>query len=141
MLHPSPTTALLLYTSTCKGTGEWAEYCSHTQRISDLWVERNGQWFDLFSQDTAAASSESDDAVLSAILSSEKHIVDALSRDDIEGFGTLLPDDVVDIWTDGIHLKPEWLRIMEQQKKDGYLFRDFRFEDPKLVRLGPIKLF
>jgi len=35
VLHPSPTTALLLYTSTCKGTGEWADYCSNTSRISD----------------------------------------------------------------------------------------------------------
>jgi hypothetical protein len=63
--------------------------------------------------------------------------VGTLSRDDIEGFGRLLSDDVVDIWTDGVHPKPEWLRIMEQQKKDGFLFRDFRFEDPRLVRLGP----
>jgi hypothetical protein len=137
VLHPSATTALLLYTSNCKGTGAWADYCSHTSRISDLFVQRNGQWLGLFSQDTQATSSESDDAVLNAILSSEKQIVDALSRDDIESFGRLLPDDVVDIWTDGVHLKPEWLRIMEQQKKDEYLFRDFRFEDPKLVRLGP----
>jgi hypothetical protein len=137
LLRPSANTALLLYTSNCKGTGTMAEVCSHASRISDLWVERNGQWVDLFSQDTQATSSESDDAVLNAILSSEKQIVDALSRDDIEGFGRLLPDDVVEIWTDGVHHKPEWLRSMEQEKKDGYLYRDFRFEDPKLVRLGP----
>jgi hypothetical protein len=137
VLHPSANTALLLYTSTCKGTGTWAEDCSHPSRASDLYVERNGQWLALFSQDTQATSGESDDAVLKAILSSEKQIVGVLSRDDIEGFGSLLPDDVVDIWTDGVHPKPEWLREMEQQKKDGYLFRDFRFEDPKLVRLGP----
>jgi hypothetical protein len=137
VLHPSANTALLLYTSTCKGTGTWAEGCSHPSRTSDLYVERNGQWLALFSQDTQATSGESDDAVLKAILSSEKQIVGALSRDDIDGFGSLLPDDVVDIWTDGVHPKPEWLREMEQQKKDGYLFRDFRFEDPKLVRLGP----
>ena len=54
LLRPSPTTALLLYKSTCKGTGEWAEYCSHTQYISDLWVQRNGKWVDFFSQDTQA---------------------------------------------------------------------------------------
>src|ERR1700732_2932875 len=62
VLHPSANTALLLYTSTCKGTGTSTEYCSHTQRISDLWVERNGQWLGLFSQDTQATSGESDDA-------------------------------------------------------------------------------
>jgi hypothetical protein len=72
-----------------------------------------------------------------AILSSEKQIVDALSRDDIETFGRLLPDDIVDIDTDGVHPSSEWSRGFEQQKKDGLLFRDFGFEDPKLVRLGP----
>ncbi len=54
--HPSPTTALLLYTATCKGTGAWAEFCSHPVRISDLWVERNGEWLAVFSQDTTAAT-------------------------------------------------------------------------------------
>lgn len=138
VLNLSPTTALLLYTSTCKGTGEWAEYCSHTQRISDLWVQRKGQWFDLFSQDSAAASNQDDDkAVLAAILASEEQIVGALRRDDIAAFGKLLPDDVVDIWTDGVNGKAEWLKGFEEQKKAGYFFRDFRFDDPKLVRLGP----
>jgi len=56
ILHPSPTTVLLLYTATCKGTGSWADYCSQTSRISDLWVERNGEWLDLFSQDTVAGT-------------------------------------------------------------------------------------
>ena len=55
LLRPSPTTSLLLYKSTCKGTGEWAEYCSHTQYISDLWVQRDGKWQALFSQNTQAA--------------------------------------------------------------------------------------
>jgi ketosteroid isomerase-like protein len=58
LLRPSANTALLLYTSTCKGTSTWAEYCSHASRISDLFVERNGQWLALFSQDTQATSSE-----------------------------------------------------------------------------------
>jgi hypothetical protein len=137
VLHPSPTTALLLYTSTCKGTGTWAEDCFHTSRVSDLLVERNGQWLSLFSQDTAATSGESDDAVQNAILSSERQIVDALSSDDIEGFGKFLPDDIVDIDTDGVKGKSEWLKGFESQKKVGYLFRGFRFEDPKLIRLGP----
>jgi hypothetical protein len=138
VIHPSPTTALLLYTSTCKGTGAWADFCSHRNNTSDMWVERKGQWFDLFSQDTRSTVGDPDDqAVLKEILANEYRIVAALSRDDIDGFAKLLPDDVVDIWTDGVHLKPEWLRMMEQQKKDGFLFRDFRFEDPRLVRLGP----
>jgi hypothetical protein len=42
VLHPSANTALLLYTSDCKGTGTWADPCSHAWRISDLYVERNG---------------------------------------------------------------------------------------------------
>lgn len=54
LLRASPTTVLLLYKSTCKGTGEWAEFCSRAQYISDLWVERHGQWLALFSQDTRA---------------------------------------------------------------------------------------
>jgi ketosteroid isomerase-like protein len=54
LLRASPTTALLLYKCTCKGTGEWAAFCSRARYISDLWVERNGQWMALFSQDTQA---------------------------------------------------------------------------------------
>jgi hypothetical protein len=56
VLHPSANTALLLYNSNCKGTGTWADSCSHVWRISDLYVERNGQWLALFSQDTQATS-------------------------------------------------------------------------------------
>ncbi len=138
VLHPSPNTALLLYTGACKGTGAWADYCSHTSRISDMWVKRNGQWFDLFSQDTTAASGEKDDAsVLKEILASEYRIVETLAHDDIEGFAKLLPDDVMDIDDDGIHTKAEWLPEFQEQKARGFLYREFRFDDPKLIRLGP----
>ena len=89
LLRPSANTALLLYTSNCKATGTWAEGCPVTSRISDLWVQRNGQWRALFSQDTTATSGESDDATaLKEILASEYRIVAALSRDDIEGFAS-----------------------------------------------------
>ena|ERR1700730_17788267 len=138
VLRPSPSTALLLYASTCKGTGAWGDYCSHTTRIADLWVERSGQWFDLFSQDTTATSSEQDGAsILKEILGSEYRIVAALSRDDIEGFARLLPEDVIDIDDDGVHTKAEWIPEIQEQKDRGFLFRDFRFDDPKLIRLGP----
>jgi hypothetical protein len=137
LVRPSANTVLLLYNSNCKGTGTWKEDCSHTSRISDLFVERNGQWLSLFSQDTQATSTESDNAVQNAILSSERQIVDALIRNDIEGFGRFLPDDIVDVDTDGVSGKLEWLKGFEAQKKAGFLFRDFRFENPKLIRLGP----
>jgi hypothetical protein len=137
VLRPGPTTALLLYTSTCKGTGDWADYCSHTSRISDLWVERNGQWQALFSQDTRATSGDQDDAsVLKEILASEYRIVNTLRRDDIEGFAKLLPEDVMDIDDDGVHTKAEWIPEIQEMKDRGYLFRDFRFDDPRLIRLG-----
>jgi hypothetical protein len=54
LLRASPTAALLLYKSTCKGTGEWADFCSRSRYISDLWVERDGQWLALFGQDPHA---------------------------------------------------------------------------------------
>ena len=138
LLRPSPTTALLLYNSRCKGSGAWVEYCSHISRISDLMVQRDGEWRDLFSQDTRATSGDQDDAtVLKEILASENRIVDALARDDIEGFARLLPEDVMDIDDDGVHTKAEWIPEIQEQKDKGYLFRDFRFDDPKLIRLGP----
>ena len=59
LLRASPTTVLLLYRSTCKGTGEWAEICARVEYISDLWVKRNGRWTAMFSQETQAASSQS----------------------------------------------------------------------------------
>jgi len=137
VLHPSPTTALLLYTSTCKGTGAWADYCSNTSRISDLWVERNGQWLDLFSQDTTATIGELDDAVLKAIVANEQRIFETLKRNDIAAFGNMLPDDLIDVEDDGIHTKAEWLKEFEEQKKTGLLFRDFKMDDLRLVRYGP----
>lgn len=138
VVHPTPTTALLLYTSTCKGSGARAEFCSNEMRISDLMVERNGEWLALFSQDTTATNGLQDDAsALKEILASENRIVAALSRNDIEGFANLLPEDVIDIDGDGVHTKAEWITEFEQYKNKGFLYRDFRFENPKLLRLGP----
>ncbi len=136
VLHPSPTTALLLYTSTCKGTGEWSEFCSHASRISDLWVERDGGWLDLFSQDTTATSSEPDESVMKAIIANEQKIFETLRRNDITAFGKMLPEDVIMVEDDGIHTKPIWLKEFEEQKKTGLLFTDFKMDDLRLVRYG-----
>ena len=51
-----PKTALLLYKSTCKGSGDWETYCSRPVYVSSLWVHRGGHWVALFSQDTPASS-------------------------------------------------------------------------------------
>jgi hypothetical protein len=136
LLHPSPKVALLLYTATCKGTGEWAEFCSHASRISDLWVERDGSWLDLFSQDTIATSGEPEDAVLKAIVANERRVMETLQRNDITAFGEMLPDDLIDVEDDGIHTKAEWLKEFEEQKKSGLLFTDFRMDDLRLIRYG-----
>ena len=45
---------LLLYKATCKGSGEWMGFCSHSEYVSSLWEERNGKWMNVFSQDTPA---------------------------------------------------------------------------------------
>ena len=117
--------------------------------ISSVWVQREGKWLNVLGHDTPAAggsppavavdavSSQDDAAVLKEILSSEDRIVATLSHDDIDGFAKLLPDDVVDIDDDGIHTKAQWIPEMLEQKNMGYLFRDFRFEEPRLIRLGP----
>lgn len=52
VLHLSPTMSLLLYKSTCKATGDWAQYCSRPVYVSSLWAKRAGQWLNVFSQDT-----------------------------------------------------------------------------------------
>ncbi|MBV8146082.1 MAG: nuclear transport factor 2 family protein [Gammaproteobacteria bacterium] len=52
LLRPNPTTVILLYDATCKGTGAWKEICTRPMRVSDLWVKRGDQWLDFFSQDT-----------------------------------------------------------------------------------------
>src|SRR5215470_6153413 len=51
-----PKMALLLYKSTCKGSGDWETYCSRPVYVSSLWVHRDGRWLALFSQDTPASS-------------------------------------------------------------------------------------
>jgi hypothetical protein len=52
----SPTIVLLLYKAICKGSGEWEQYCSRPDFASSLWVERDGRWLNLFSQDTGVTS-------------------------------------------------------------------------------------
>ena len=137
LLRPSPSTALLLYNSRCKGSGAWAEYCSHVQRISDLMVQRDGRWFDLFSQDTEAVEGQSDVTVLDAIVANEKKIMDTLKKNDITAFGNMLPEDLIDVEDDGIHTKTEWLNEVEEQKKNGLLFKDFKMADLRLIHYGP----
>lgn len=44
---------------------------------------------------------------------------------------------MIDIDDDGVHTKAEWIPEIQEQKDRGFLFRDFRFDDPKLIRLGP----
>ena len=80
---------------------------------------------------------EDDHTVLTTIMESENRIVATLQENDIAAFGRLLPDDLLDVEDDGIHGKAEWLTVIQKQKDIGYLFRDFKFENPQLLRLGP----
>lgn len=57
VLRLTPETTLLLYKSTCTGSGDWKQYCSKPAYVSSLWVQRGAHWFDLFSQDTPATGS------------------------------------------------------------------------------------
>jgi hypothetical protein len=43
----------------------------------------------------------------------------------------------VDIEDDGIHAKGDWVKEIQQQKNNDYLFKDFKFEEPRLIRVGP----
>jgi hypothetical protein len=81
--------------------------------------------------------SEDDQTVLQKIMASEYQIVDTLKRNDIAAFGKLLPDDLIDVEDDGIHGKAEWLKIFQKQKDEGFLFTAFKFENPRLLRIGP----
>lgn len=80
---------------------------------------------------------EDNHTVLAVIMESENRIVATLQKNDIAAFGSLLPDDVIDVEDDGIHGKTEWLKVIQKQKDEGYLFTDFKFENPQLLRLGP----
>jgi hypothetical protein len=128
VLHLSPTTALLLYTATCKGTGAWADYCSQTSRISDLWVERNGEWLDLFSQDTTAAGSEQE--MSAQALAKEREILETLKHNDWPAFSDLLADDAVAIDEDGIVGKKE---LIDGIKVAGTIFSDYKMENVKVI--------
>jgi len=133
VLRPSPTTALLLYTSTCKGTGAWADYCSHTSRISDLWVERNGQWLDLFSQDTTATSSEQGSSLSAQALEKEREIQEAQKQGDWARFADLLSDDLVAIDEDGIRSKKE---LLEEIRTSDFHLSDYKMEDVRTIPEG-----
>ncbi len=132
LLRPSANTALLLYTSNCKGTGTWTEFCSHASRISDLFVERNGQWVALFSQDTQATSSQPlpHDDLSTQALAKEREILDAQNRNDWAAFAKLLADDLVAIDEDGIHSKNE---LLEQIRAAEVRFSDYKMESVKVI--------
>jgi len=70
-------------------------------------------------------------------MASENRIVATLKQNDVAAFGRLLPDDLIDVENDAIHRKSEWLEIFQKQKDGRYLFTDFEFENPQLLRLGP----
>jgi len=55
VVRVDPKTALLLYKATCEASGDWEDFCSRPMYVSSLWVDRNGRWVNLFSQDTPAA--------------------------------------------------------------------------------------
>jgi predicted ester cyclase len=86
---------------------------------------------------TRQLPAQSDKTLLDLIMANEYKIVATLQRNDIDAFASMLPEDIVDIEDDGIHAKADWVKEIQKQKKDGYLFIDFKFEDPRLIRLGP----
>ena len=77
VLRLSPTMALLLYKATCKGSGAWEQFCSRPGYVSSLWVEREGHWLNLFSQDTRAASGEQETELSAQALAKEREIQEA----------------------------------------------------------------
>ncbi len=173
VLHPSATTALLLYTSNCKGTGAWADFCSHTSRISDLFVERNGQWLGLFSQDTQATTSQPlshDDLTGNSrvdlptgkdtsqtvpgpsaattvvhldantkftpfeemIIGKEKEAIEAVEKNNLKDFASLIADDFLFIADDGFWGKREYLKSFEED----VAWKDCKMEDDRVSSSG-----
>jgi uncharacterized protein DUF4440 len=130
VLHPTSTTALLLYKATCKGTGEWSAFCSQAQYISDLFVERDGHWVALFSQDTTATSSETGSSLSAQALAKEREILETLKHNDWPAFADLLADDLVAINEDGIIGKKE---LIDGIKTAGTVFSDYKMENVKVI--------
>jgi hypothetical protein len=140
ILRLSPQMALLLYKATCKGSGEWEEYCSRPDFVSSLWVERDRHWVNLFSQDTLAAGNEKqpdttrlDDQLSAQALAKEKEILETLKRNDWPAFADLLADDVVAINEDGIVGKKE---LIDGIKAAGTIFSDYKMENVKVIPQG-----
>jgi len=159
-----PNVALLTYEIAYTSSYKGKDISSSHSYIASLYARRKSYWQLVYTQESLANDSQGvkqkeaqeevvqaenallntyvngepdDAAVLKEILASEYRIVDALARDDIEGFAKLLPEDVMDIDDDGVHTKAEWIPEFQEMKARGYLFRNFRFDDPKLIRLGP----
>jgi len=142
VLRPSSTTALLLYTSTCKGTGAWADYCSHTSRISDLWVERNGEWLDLFSQDTTAATNPQaakekevqNQSNTATVLQVENDLQNSYLHRDLTVHDRCLVDEFVGVDGEGnVYTKQQDM----QELKDGtFTLKSFKLEDVQVRVLG-----
>jgi uncharacterized protein DUF4440 len=104
----------------------------HPSRISDLFVERNGKWVALFSQDTQAKSSQPlpDDDLSTQALEKEHEILNTLNRNDWTAFANLLAEDLVAIDEDGIHGKQE---LLEEVRAAEIRFSDYKMEDVKVI--------
>lgn len=46
--------AIIMYRASCRATGSWAADCAKPMYISSIWVNRAGNWINIFSQDTQA---------------------------------------------------------------------------------------
>jgi len=130
VLRLSPTTALVLYKSTCNGSGAWEQYCSRSDYVSSLWVERDGHWLNLFSQDTTATSNEQEKGLCSQALAKERKIQEVQKQGDWTRFADLLSDDLVAIDEDGIRSKKE---LLDQIRTADFHLSDYRMEDIRTI--------
>lgn len=58
VLQISEDSAMIVYRATCRATGTWANDCAQPMYISSLWMNRNTEWVNVFSQDTSAAKAQ-----------------------------------------------------------------------------------
>ncbi|HXM24175.1 MAG TPA: nuclear transport factor 2 family protein [Terriglobales bacterium] len=98
---------------------------SFTIRFVDTFVNRDGRWQMVYSQDTNVADGTKE-SLEREISANEKQMLDLSARKDLEAYGRRLPDDALGVYSDGYASKADVLRAISGMSDLHYSMDDVR---------------
>lgn len=143
--------AVLIYTSTTKGTYQGQPLPDTPSRDGNVYVKRGDRWLSAFRQETAAAPAPAATATPAAnsnaaasntnansnaaaspaaapanVTEAEKQVWDALKRKDWAAFAAFLTEDAVEVEPEGVYNKASSVEGVKRVDFSGVTLSDFR---------------